>query len=110
MSVEREWRFVVLRGPRIGGRAGRRIEQGYLHSDATSSIRVRITSGREAVLTIKQRRAGRQRPGPQARDEFELPIPLTAARRLLRSTRWRIAKRRYEFDGIELDVFRGPLR
>ncbi len=53
--------------------------QGYLHSDETSVIRVRI-EGSEARLTIKGHPRGIVRP------EYEYPIPLKDAKELLALT------------------------
>ena len=110
MSIEREWRFVVLRGPKVPRTGGRRIEQGYLHSDGKLSIRVRIASGREATITLKTSGAKRRRSGPRSNEEFEYDIPLADARRLMRAAERRLTKRRYRCGRIELDVYQGPLR
>lgn len=53
--------------------------QGYLHSDETSVIRIRI-QGSEARLTIKGRPTGIVRP------EYEYPIPTEDAKELLALT------------------------
>jgi CYTH domain-containing protein len=109
MSLEREWRFVVKRGPKLPRGSGRRIEQGYLHADAALSIRVRITAGRAAALTIKSGTDG-GRGGPLSREEFEYAVPLADARRLMRAAPFRVVKRRHVLGRIELDVFEGALR
>jgi adenylate cyclase len=108
MPVEREWRFLVLALPSLRGRKSKRLRQGYLHAEKGLTVRVRIEDD-EAKLTIKLAEANRRGPGPQARPEFEYAIPPADARRLMRAADGVLAKRRYRFGRIELDVFEGPL-
>jgi CYTH domain-containing protein len=115
MSIEREWRFVVLRGPRVARARGRRIEQGYLVLDEKLTLRVRITSGRAAAIAIKvdiadPHRVGTGRAGPKARAEYEYDVPLADALDLMRAAKGRLVKRRHRFGRVELDVYEGALR
>jgi len=79
--------------------------QGYLCTDGTKSIRVRIAEG-EGVLTIKGAARG------ISRDEFEYKIPVYEARELLKmvtggiveKTRFKIPLGHFTW---EVDVFRG---
>ena len=54
------------------------IRQGYLCTDVDRSVRVRLADGR-ATLTVKGRTEGARRA------EFEYPIPVADARRILNS-------------------------
>lgn len=64
-----EWRPLVIRKMQI--------EQGYLVSHGDATVRVRIANHHTATLTIKSHAAG------ISRAEFEYPIPLDDAARLL---------------------------
>lgn len=81
------------------------IEQGYLCADKQRSVRVRIEQDR-ATLTIKGATKG------ITRDEFEYPLPLPDAKRLLDLCgRRRVSKRRFavEYGGKAwvVDEFHG---
>ena len=64
-----EWRKLVT------GRVT--IRQAYLSSDGKASIRVRVTNGDKATLTVKAR------PAELGRLELEYPIPLAEAEALI---------------------------
>ncbi|MDE5421819.1 CYTH domain-containing protein [Ancylomarina sp. DW003] len=83
---------------------GNRIEQGYLWSEKSKSMRIRITKGK-GFLTIKTG------TNPLSRLEYEYEIPLTDAEDLLGQCDKTIEKTRFiiEFAGMnwEVDVFEG---
>jgi adenylate cyclase len=106
-KTEREWKFVVRRGPSMRGRDYERIEQGYLDEDSDTSVRVRIAD-RRAYLTIKAK-TGDSKTGAKVRKEFEYEIPIRDARALLRRTEHRLRKRRYAVGRMRVDVFEGDL-
>ena len=91
VKAEIERKFLVARTDWKVGRQGRRLRQGYLASDEQRQVRVR-TAGEQAWLTIKGR------PQGATRLEFEYPIPLAHAERLLEELCQRpiIDKTRYE--------------
>lgn len=107
MATEIERKFLVCDTRFLDGRTGERIVQGYLAKEAGAmSARVRLRAER-AYLTLKGPRAG------LSRDEFEYPIPVADAQRMLAlycSNRI-IQKTRYlvDFAGqlFEVDVFGG---
>src|ERR1017187_7122548 len=77
MAREIERKFLVASGAWKRGARGVRYRQGYLSIDKARVVRVR-THGRRAFLTVK---------GPThgiSRIEFEYPIPLADAQRMLR--------------------------
>lgn len=81
------------------------IAQGYLNSDISRTVRVRIKGG-QGYLTIKGETCG------ISRQEFEYPIPLADARKLLKLCPAPIVeKTRYiiPIDNLkwEVDVFHG---
>jgi len=76
VKTEIERKFLVTGTGWKTGVPGRRLRQGYLAVDAQRQVRVR-TAGDEAWLTIKGRAEGLRRL------EFEYPIPLADAERLL---------------------------
>lgn len=105
MAIEIERRFLVRKDVRRHCRDGERIVQGYLPSDGTHTVRVRL-SGDCGTLTIKTRKRG------PARDEVEFPISADYAARLLREVCGRLVeKTRYRVDHLglcwEVDVFEG---
>ncbi|MFG2428705.1 HAD-IA family hydrolase [Streptomyces sp. NPDC048590] len=77
MGVEIERKFLVRHGWRESVVRTREIRQGYLSQDPERAVRVRITDGRSAVLTVKGPRRGASRP------EFEYPVPLGDAAEIL---------------------------
>jgi len=85
-----------------------RIEQFYLAAAHGRTIRIRISDGASAVLTIKFSGKGR------GRDEFEYPVPLAEARemqsfalgRIIEKTRHHVRHGGYLY---EIDVFEGEL-
>ncbi len=76
VKTEIERKFLVTGTAWKTGTRGRRLRQGYLAIDPQRQVRVR-TAGDEAWLTIKGRAEGMRRL------EFEYPIPLAQAERLL---------------------------
>lgn len=107
MGQEIERRFLV-RDPRIlDGRIGNRIVQGYVAKEpGAMTTRVRIRDDR-GILTLKGPRQG------LARDEFEYPIPVDDAWRIVLEHCGNrvIAKTRYLVEHtdllFEVDVFEG---
>lgn len=89
MAIEIERKFLVCGdGWRIGA-TGVRIVQGYLNSQGSPTVRVRI-AGEQGWLTIKGPKTG------ISCEEFEYPIPLADAEAMLRLCRpGTIAKTRY---------------
>ncbi|CAN7225850.1 CYTH domain-containing protein [Mesorhizobium sp. LjRoot246] len=85
-----------------------RIQQFYLAAGPGRTVRVRISDGTSAKLTLKFGSKAR------ARDEFEYPIPLSEALemldfaigRVIEKTRHHVRHRGYLY---EVDVFGGPL-
>jgi len=85
-----------------------RIEQFYLAASHGRTIRIRISDGILAVLTLKFSGKGR------GRDEFEYPVPLAEAQemrsfalgRVIRKTRHHVRHGGYLY---EVDVFEGEL-
>ena len=105
MAIEIERKF-LLEGDGWRNSVSRSVamEQAYLGGDGVS-IRVRITA-EEALINIKENRLG------QAREEFEYPVPLDDARRLMAlARRGRVEKIRHyvEHAGTlwEVDEFQG---
>ncbi|WP_159053501.1 HAD-IA family hydrolase [Streptomyces regalis] len=75
--METERKFLVLRGWRESVIKTREIRQGYLSWNPERAVRVRITDGQLAALTVKGPRDGARRP------EFEYPVPLADAGEIL---------------------------
>ena len=109
MALEIERKFLVKGdGWRAAGTAARDIRQFYLARTDGATVRVRITDGADAVLTIKGTRAG------MSRDEFEWPIPADDARAMEALAQGRpIVKRRHLVrhgsECWEVDVFEDGL-
>ncbi|KQT47531.1 hypothetical protein ASG43_10605 [Aureimonas sp. Leaf454] len=112
MGIEIERRFLVETDAwraafSAGGGAARRLRQIYLAADETRTIRIRVTEGVSAALTIKLG-AG------LSRGEFEYAIPLADADAMavgalgqpIDKTRHDIPLGRHT---IELDVYEGAL-
>ncbi len=76
MAIEIERKFLVRGDGWRGLGEAVPYRQGYLCTDPERVVRVR-TMGERAVITVKGLRVGASRP------EFEYPIPLDDARRLL---------------------------
>jgi len=77
MKQEIERKFLVNgEAWRAGARTAQRMRQGYLCVDPGRTVRVRV-AGDQAWLTIKGASSG------AARAEYEYPLPLTEANRLL---------------------------
>lgn len=80
MGKEIERKFKVTGdGWRDAVRKTERIRQGYLSVGEASSVRIRIVDGETAILGIKA-----STTDARAREEFEYPIPVKDARRLIR--------------------------
>jgi adenylate cyclase len=85
-----------------------RIEQFYLAALPGRTVRIRISDGKSAMLTLKFSGKGR------GRDEFEYPVPLTEALemrsfalgRVIEKTRHHVRHGGYLY---EIDVFAGEL-
>lgn len=108
MALEIEHKYLVVNESyKDMARSVSHIEQGYLNRDPDRTVRVRIKDN-EAYVTIKGITKG------DTRLEFEYPVPVDDARRLLSLCEGRIVcKDRYyvEFGGHiwEVDVFTGDL-
>jgi CYTH domain-containing protein len=109
MAKEIERKFLVKDGSwRSATEASIAIVQFYLAISYERSIRVRISDGKKAKLTLKFGSDLR------ARDEFEYPLPLAEAREMLsfaigtviRKTRHHVRHETYLY---EVDVFNGEL-
>jgi len=106
MAKEIERKFIVDTNLWRPDGSGVRIRQGYLPSSSKTVVRVRV-SGNSAWLTVKGENRGMVRP------EFEYPIPLMDAARMLEELCGRpfIEKTRHSlrFSGADwtVDVFEG---
>lgn len=76
MAKEIERKFLVSSADWKRGARSRRLQQGYLSLDKARTIRVRI-AGEQAWINIKGLTTG------ITRSEFEYPVPLADARRML---------------------------
>lgn len=110
MATEIERKFIVLHdGWRVHAGPGRLFRQGYVARGGGATVRVRRV-GERATLAVKGPRHGISRP------EFEYPIPVEDAERMLRELCRRppLQKVRYEVPhaGLtwEVDVFEGAHR
>ena len=115
MADEFERKYLVTDPHLLDGRAGVRMEQGYLPVEAPTSVRIRLTDdgiAPQAWLTIKQGRSARHRL------EFEYPIPVSDARTLLdascgrrriRKTRYRIAHAGHDWEVDRFEEDNAPL-
>lgn len=109
MAREIERKFIVESDAwRAAARASERILQAYLAIDGKTELRVRISGGKQARLTLKAAVSG------MTRNEFEYPVPLEDAREMIAASRGRvIEKTRHSIQhgGFvwELDVFEGAL-
>lgn len=108
MATERERKFLVTGdGWRDAVTRERDIRQGYLASTERAAIRIRISDGSKAMLTIKSAVAGIERA------EFEYEVPLADGEAMFALCIGSvIEKRRYVLParaGLvwEVDVFRG---
>jgi adenylate cyclase len=106
MSFEIERKFLVVDTAFLRGARGVSIQQAYLSRAQRSTLRVRI-AGHEAWITVKGRTSG------ITRREFEYPIPLADAERMMAElaesplivkTRYAI---RYASHIWDVDVFEG---
>ena len=109
MALEIERKFLVGSGGwRPDVETSRRMVQAYLALDGGVSVRIRITDGKFARLTIKLGQAS------LVREEFEYPIPLADARRMIAASDHRlIEKTRHTIscEGFiwEVDAYEGEL-
>jgi adenylate cyclase len=71
-EIERKF-LVASDGWRAGADQGRSFRQAYLAETDRAAVRVRISDGKDAVITIKSARAG------LSRSEFEYAVPLADA-------------------------------
>ncbi|MBE2179642.1 MAG: CYTH domain-containing protein [Chthoniobacterales bacterium] len=87
MGVEIERKFLVRDdGWRSGVTEHRMVRQGYLATDDTTTVRVRI-AGDEAWITIKGKAEGLRRA------EFEYAIPVSEADELMELCRGRVVEK-----------------
>ena len=109
MGKEVERKFLVSSAEWLElAEADIRIRQFYLAAAPGRTVRVRISDGVSAMLTLKFGSTARER------DEFEYPIPLAEAQemlafaigRVIEKTRHHVRHRGYLY---EVDVFGGPL-
>ena len=109
MAKEIERKFLVADGSwRTLVEAEIRIRQFYLAAGPARTVRIRISDGTSAVLTLKFSGRGR------GRDEFEYPVPLAEAEemqafalgRMIEKTRCHVHHQGYLY---EVDVFGGDL-
>lgn len=109
MGKEVERKFLVTSTEwRELAEADIRILQFYLAAGPGRTVRIRISDGTSAKLTLKFGSKARER------DEFEYPIPLSEAMemldfaigRVIEKTRHHVRHRGYLY---EVDVFGGPL-
>lgn len=107
MSIEIERKFLVKNDSFLSSATEcREIAQGYLCTDPSATVRVRI-SGEKAWITVKSSGSDIARP------EWEYSIPVDDARQMLEACCGgrTVAKKRYivPFEGLvwEVDVFEG---
>ncbi len=98
MAIEREIRFRVTRGDAPPG--GRAVVQGYLWR-RLATLRIRLTEGREARLTVKTRRG-------DGRNEWEWSVPAWLGRALLALPLPRVEKTRLQAGRLEIDRLSWP--
>ena len=108
MALEIERKFLVENGGwRAAVEESRHIVQAYVALDGDVSLRVRITNGEKARLTVK---VGQN---SMTRDEFEYSIPLDDARKMVATSSRLVRKTRHivSFEGFvwEVDVYEGAL-
>ena len=108
MALEIERKFLVENGGwRAAVEESRHIVQAYVALDGDVSLRVRITDRERARLTVKYGQ------NSMTRDEFEYPIPLDDARKMVAMSSRLVEKTRHiiSFEGFvwEVDVYEGAL-
>lgn len=108
MAREIERKFLIDRSRLPGCLKPTRISQGYLNSDKSRTVRVRI-AGDTGWITVK----GESTSDGLSRYEWEIQIPLEDATQLIGLCESVIDKTRYHMihKGMlwEIDVFHGPL-
>lgn len=102
MAKEIEHRFLLPSMPNLAGTVPTPIAQGYLSTDPSKIVRVRLI-GEHGYLTIK---------GPRINgggDEFEYPIPVEDAVSILKmcGPENTLSKLRYAWNSWEIDQFTG---
>ena len=107
MALEIERKFLVENGGWRAVEESRHIVQAYVALDGDVSLRVRITNGEKARLTVK---VGQN---SMTRDEFEYSIPLDDARKMVANSSRLVRKTRHivSYEGFvwEVDVYEGAL-
>lgn len=109
MAKEIERKFIVDSDAwRAAAETSKAIVQAYVAIDGDTSVRVRISDGAEARLTLKAGAAG------ITRDEFEYPVPLEDAREMVAASRGRLIEKTRHIIPLggfvwEVDVFEGAL-
>ena len=109
MALEIERKFLVEGdGWRHADGGSRHILQAYVALDGDATVRVRVSDGRNARLTLKFGRSA------MVRDEFEYPIPLADAGHMIAAARGRLVEKTRHavtFEGFlwEVDVYEGAL-
>lgn len=109
MAIEIERRFLVDgSGWRRGARAPSHIRQAYLALTPEASIRIRISNGEAATLTVKSAQAAIERA------EFEYAIPVADAEKLMALRTGRVIEKQRHGVAVgeaqwEVDVFGGEL-
>lgn len=106
MPLEIERKFLVATDAwREGVTRARHLRQGYLSRTSRASVRVRISDGCEAWITVKSANVG------PSRMEFEYPVPVDDGERMLGLCGSVIDKVRHDVPqaGLvwEIDVFAG---
>ena len=108
MGIEIERKFLVDHGKwnKLDKPEGKHYQQGYVYSDETRTVRIRI-AGEQGFITLK---GGRQ--GKIGRSEFEYQIPVADAGEMLKTlTQNGTEKIRYRIPAgefvWEVDVFAG---
>jgi len=111
MPKEIERKFLIASDDwRREAREGRRFQQAIVFSEGPRTLRVRISAGKHATLTIKVGIDG----STMSRHEFEYQVPVADAEELLALANGNtISKTRYEVshgDHVwEIDVYDGKL-
>lgn len=108
MALEIERKFLVQNDAwRSAVETSSRIVQAYVALDHGVTVRVRIRDDSRARLTVKLGLSG------MVRDEFEYPIPLADARRMVAASDRLVEKTRHTitFKGFvwEIDAYEGDL-
>lgn len=109
MASEIERKFLVESdGWREASEASRHILQAYIALDHDVSVRVRISDKRQARLAVKVGQSG------MSREEFEYPVPLDDARRMVVASSGRMVEKTRHIVPFgdflwEVDAYEGAL-